>query len=397
MFRKRSIEEFKIFYCWQSDIPGQREMIYEELQAQKYRLEELHHCHIEIDEDIRSVPGMIPIADTVLKKIREADVFVCDISPVTSIERRNGVVDGPNNYKRMPNSNVMLELGYALRSMHHSRIIALANTSGSKWYEGEMPFDIFDRYYIKFTCSEDLDLSRHLDLSIGFIKDYGRVGADGSILKGFFGRVWDKMRGEIPKFVPTPRSTFLKDNIPGYFSLRLSKAFPGVSSKCFMKEEAIKRLKVFFNDPVVLDHRMFAFVEEDGYSNPIDRFEILDDNRILLGQDIIDLFSLEVKRSSDVSEGESLHITGLQSEEVKYDDQFMDNDDYSSWDQYYSEYIDEDNCKHILSKRLHEDKAVFKKDGTWLSLDGKTQLRRIHLHEFKAEIEPRYFRDKETY
>ena len=120
--------------------------------AQAYRLEAENNCHVEVDEDTRGVAGMIPIADAVLEKIRNADIFVCDISPVATIYRKNEEgYDIPGIEKKMPNSNVMLELGYALRSMHSSRIIALANTQGDKWHDGEMPFDIFDRQYIKFS------------------------------------------------------------------------------------------------------------------------------------------------------------------------------------------------------------------------------------------------------
>ena len=137
--RNRKIEKITIFYCWQSDIPGQREMIREELLAQAYRLEAENDCHVEVDEDTRGVAGMIPIADTVLEKIRNADIFVCDISPVATIYRKNEEgYDIPGVEKKMPNSNVMLELGYALRCMHSSRIIAVANIQGYKWHDGEM-------------------------------------------------------------------------------------------------------------------------------------------------------------------------------------------------------------------------------------------------------------------
>ena len=262
MFGKRKIEEFRIFFCWQSDIPGQREMIFEELQAQKYRLEEVNQCHIEIDEDTRSVAGMIPIADTVLKKIKDADIFVCDISPVASICRKESY--GNDMYyreKKMPNSNVMLELGYALGCMHPSRIIALANTNGHKWHDGEMPFDIFERYYVKFTCKEDLDLSRHLDLSYNFLREYGRVDADGKNWRSRLTRFIDRIKGNVQIYGPS--NTEIRDfaDSERLFSERMALAFPGVTSKYYNSSEAITRLKVFFDDDSVLRNKNLSWKE----------------------------------------------------------------------------------------------------------------------------------------
>ena len=56
--RKRKIEKITIFYCWQSDIPGQREMIENELKAQALILQEEYDCAIIIDRDDYGNAGM---------------------------------------------------------------------------------------------------------------------------------------------------------------------------------------------------------------------------------------------------------------------------------------------------------------------------------------------------
>lgn len=127
----------------------------------------------------------------------------------------------------MPNSNVMLELGYALRCMHSSRIIALANTQGDKWHDGEMPFDIFDRQYIKFTGKEDLDISRSLNLSFNFVRKYGRVDENGNkwvgILKRIFGgNISNEKLGII---IPATKESIEDEECKKMFSSRLSMAF----------------------------------------------------------------------------------------------------------------------------------------------------------------------------
>lgn len=387
--RKRKIEKITIFYCWQSDIPGQREMIREELLAQAYRLEAENDCHVEVDEDTRSVAGMIPIADAVLEKIRNADIFVCDISPVATIHRKNeDGYDIPDIEKKMPNSNVMLELGYALRCMHSSRIIALANTQGDKWHDGEMPFDIFDRQYIKFTGKEDLDLSRPLNLSFNFVRKYGRVDENGNkwvgILKRIFGgNISNEKLGII---IPATKESIEDEECKKMFSSRLSMAFPGVDEKYYNASDAINRLKVLFDSTEILDNRMFVLEDVRGYSNPIDCFEVIEKNMVLIGQDLLLISSINVTRTESPDSQSEIEISVLPMLEVQYDEDFQDNHDYASLDQYYSIYIDDDGEKHILTRQLHEDKAAFKKDGSWISLEGKTQLRRIQLYDATMSI-----------
>ena len=376
--RKRKIEKITIFYCWQSDIPGQREMIREELLAQAYRLEAENDCHVEVDEDTRSVAGMIPIADAVLEKIRNADIFVCDISPVATIHRKNeDGYDIPDIEKKMPNSNVMLELGYALRCMHSSRIIALANTQGDKWHDGEMPFDIFDRQYIKFTGKEDLDLSRPLNLSFNFVRKYGRVDENGNKWVGILKRIFG---GNISN------EKLGIEECKKMFSSRLSMAFPGVDEKYYNASDAINRLKVLFDSTEILDNRMFVLEDVRGYSNPIDCFEVIEKNMVLIGQDLLLISSINVTRTESPDSQSEIEISVLPMSEVQYDEDFQDNHDYASLDQYYSIYIDDDGEKHILTRQLHEDKAAFKKDGSWISLEGKTQLRRIQLYDATMSI-----------
>lgn len=387
--RKRKIEKITIFYCWQSDIPGQREIIREELLAQAYRLEAENNCHVEVDEDTRGVAGMIPIADAVLEKIRNADIFVCDISPVATIYRKNEEgYDIPGIEKKMPNSNVMLELGYALRSMHSSRIIALANTQGDKWHDGEMPFDIFDRQYIKFTGKEDLDISRSLNLSFNFVRKYGRVDENGNkwvgILKRIFGgNISNEKLGII---IPATKESIEDEECKKMFSSRLSMAFPGVDEKYYNASDAINRLKVLFDSTEILDNRMFVLEDVRGYSNPIDCFEVIEKNMVLIGQDLLLISSINVTRTESPDSQSEIEISVLPMSEVQYDEDFQDNHDYASLDQYYSIYIDDDGEKHILTRQLHEDKAAFKKDGSWISLEGKTQLRRIQLYDATMSI-----------
>ena len=76
----------------------------------------------------------IPI--TILEKISNADVFVCDITTMDG--------DAPERQRKVPNPNVMVELGYAIAHLGWERIIMLFNKAFGRFPE-DAPFDI-DRH-----------------------------------------------------------------------------------------------------------------------------------------------------------------------------------------------------------------------------------------------------------
>lgn len=77
---------FKVFYAWQSDRPNSlcRGLIRGALdQAMKTLNAELdieEADRVEIDQDIAGVPGSPNIAETILRKIRDCDAFVPDLT-----------------------------------------------------------------------------------------------------------------------------------------------------------------------------------------------------------------------------------------------------------------------------------------------------------------------------
>src|SRR5262245_53019315 len=103
----------KIFWSWQSDHPGKisRHFVREALERaiselkQEPEIEEAAR-DAELDYDRKGVPGSPDLANTILQKIRECAVFVADVTPVGAVS--------DNRQKRLINSNVAIELGYAL-------------------------------------------------------------------------------------------------------------------------------------------------------------------------------------------------------------------------------------------------------------------------------------------
>lgn len=127
----------KVFWSWQSDTPqaSGRHFVRAALEAAVERLGD--HPGLEdaerpsVDSDTSNVSGSPPIAETILRKIRECAVFIADVTPIET------TVGG----KKLPNPNVMLELGYALANLGLERIILVMNQS-----EGAslrvLPFDL---------------------------------------------------------------------------------------------------------------------------------------------------------------------------------------------------------------------------------------------------------------
>ena len=85
-----------------------------------------------LDRDTRNVAGSPPIVETIFKKIDSAAVFVADLTFVgTRIDRRP-----------TPNPNVLIEYGWALKVIGHSRIIGVMNTAYGEPSGENMPFDL---------------------------------------------------------------------------------------------------------------------------------------------------------------------------------------------------------------------------------------------------------------
>lgn len=157
---------YTVFFCWQSDIKGQKEIIEKEIKKLRINLKKNKKGYkIELDKDTSNVPGMRSIVSEVFKKIEKCDIFICDLTPVT-------ILDTNGRKKAMPNSNVMFELGYAMKCMQSSdQIIGIVNTNIEEWNVGEMPLDIRGFKLIEFSSSDKLHslLSQEIKYSLDSI------------------------------------------------------------------------------------------------------------------------------------------------------------------------------------------------------------------------------------
>lgn len=126
------MRNFKIFYSWQSDLPGSktRNFIRECIDEAIDLALESEAIEAERDEATTGTTGSPNIVTTLFSKIDDCDLFVADLSLCFTEDREKE--------KRSPNPNVLLELGYAVKTLGWDRVICLCNTDFGDKY----PFDI---------------------------------------------------------------------------------------------------------------------------------------------------------------------------------------------------------------------------------------------------------------
>jgi len=141
-----------IFFSWQIDRPTKegRNLVERALERAISRIGEDTEIEeavreLVVDRDTKGVPGSPPIVDTIFRKIDQAAVFVPDLTFVGA--RPDG--------RPTPNPNVLIEYGWALKSLGYSRILPVMNTAFGKPTPDAMPFDMRHlRNPILYDCAE---------------------------------------------------------------------------------------------------------------------------------------------------------------------------------------------------------------------------------------------------
>jgi len=110
--------------------------------AKSIRSDESIQVDPVIDRDTAGVSGSPDIAATIFSKIDEAAVFVCDVSIIQQSDSRS-----------FPNPNVLIDLGYAAKSLGWDRIVLVQNAAyGSLEL---LPFDLKRRRVILYSLKSE--------------------------------------------------------------------------------------------------------------------------------------------------------------------------------------------------------------------------------------------------
>lgn len=122
----------KVFYSWQSDTDQQvnRLLIREALERAIQRL----NLDLELDESTRNKPGSKMIFETIREKIESCAIFIPDVTFIGQSHEGK---------KLLPNSNVLIEYGYALATIGDDRIVPVMNIHFGE--VSRLPFDLQHR------------------------------------------------------------------------------------------------------------------------------------------------------------------------------------------------------------------------------------------------------------
>ena len=147
--------DYKVFYSWQSDLPNatNRGFIEKSLETALKSIRNDDSLEIEpvIDRDTWGLPGIPDIAESILDKIEQCQIFVCDVS----------FINQGHSSRLTPNPNVLVELGYALRSLGSERVIMVMNSAFGK--PELLPFDLKMKRVISYEMTieaEDRSIAR---------------------------------------------------------------------------------------------------------------------------------------------------------------------------------------------------------------------------------------------
>lgn len=146
------MKQYRLFFSWQNDKVEVKTIISSALKKIAKKLAD-EDIELVIDQDTRDRIGVRNIAIEVLDKISKCDIFVADLTPITTYNSKYS--NKPP--KLIPNSNVMFELGYALRAKGENHVIALASLDKSANEHIEyLPFDINHMTITLFTDENSL-------------------------------------------------------------------------------------------------------------------------------------------------------------------------------------------------------------------------------------------------
>ncbi len=135
-----------IFYSWQSDwndYKTNNQFIRQCIDNAIKEVKTEKSLEIYLDDATRDEPGTIHIPISLENKIREANIFICDLS----------IINPKTSYRKTPNPNVIYELALASENIDWSNIICIINEHYGNYKL--LPFDFGFRYMISYTLRQN--------------------------------------------------------------------------------------------------------------------------------------------------------------------------------------------------------------------------------------------------
>ncbi|MBU7005206.1 hypothetical protein [Phosphitispora fastidiosa] len=146
--------KLNIFYSWESDLPNNknRGLIGDCIDKAMLNIYSRYKTISEyiIETDSRNELGTPDLAQTIFSKIDICDIFIADIS----------IINARGDSRLTPNPNVLLELGFASKSIGWSNIVCIYNLEYAE--VEKLPFDIRYRKPICYNTAADIASAKKL-------------------------------------------------------------------------------------------------------------------------------------------------------------------------------------------------------------------------------------------
>lgn len=134
-----------VFYSWQSDLPNNnnRGFIGKCIENAIKQINNDIGLEVVIDRDTMDMTGTPDIVSTIFDKIDKSKIFIADIS----------FINLTGSGRLTPNPNVLIELGYAAKTLGWDRIICIFNKQFGKIED--LPFDLRFRRPISYHINDN--------------------------------------------------------------------------------------------------------------------------------------------------------------------------------------------------------------------------------------------------
>lgn len=289
---------YTVFYSWQSDTKdGSRKIIENALSNAKEKLKENNGISIEIDHSTLGKSGMPSIDQTILRKIDNCDIFLCDLTPVVKYEKKEG--NGKIITKQVPNPNVLFELGYAMSAVGVDYIVPVAHQG--TWLPAEMPFDI-NHHSVYCFKKDECNLTDSILAVIKHIKKNGpHRHLDEPFLYHKLSLIFAKVRERVFTKSYNPYKDAITEHSTVFFKRRMCAAFPGKRGLIeYTDQKQIRRaLSKLFKAPLKFNKA----IGRDSLTDPIwwfrggsamniDKYKYLGNGRYLLAWDEVKISRL---------------------------------------------------------------------------------------------------------
>ena len=149
-----------VFYSWQSDLPNamNKNFIEDAISKAIKSASKEYEYPIQLDKDTKERSGSPEIAKVIFEKIDTSIAFIADVS----------IVNVDTKGKKNPNSNVMLELGYALDVLGEENIILIMNNATGK--PKDLPFDLRGKRIMQYECSVEMSNDEKKEAKANLVK-----------------------------------------------------------------------------------------------------------------------------------------------------------------------------------------------------------------------------------